>query len=332
MPAVYRYYIRTYMKSGTSFNSHEFIAPLLFGGIQQFTTSFNKDQMRSELELYLETDEIEQILQNDENHFARLWSTDIVWQELLYRLHAIDDNISTIPQGGLSARTAFITGFAKIKSQQQSELDFLSANHFIRTKNIGERKITLTKLEEQNIELDNYNYQVIMPIIIDTLLTKSTILNLSLRNLTRLPRRIFNFPELLHFLKNLEIMNCSHNHLMLIPNEMQMLTSLRMFVCHYNFLQSLPDSLFELPCLEKLYVGNNAIEKIEDTHFWSATLKVVDLDGNYLDQITDAVRLKLRTLQPRKMLLLEPFDYVSGFVNSIEESLSEYSRANRLGI
>jgi len=80
-------------------------------------------------------------------------------------------------------------------------------------------------------------------------------LDISDKNLTKLPLKIFKLTSLRTFY-------CNNNQLTKLPKELGRLTSLNVLYCSDNKLAELPKEIGQLTSLYKLYCSNNKLTKL----------------------------------------------------------------------
>lgn len=324
------------MLNGVSQTQEQITKTLIFSAPIPQTLNYFKIMLEIELKPFLADDDIKDLIQKNEKNLNSFKNVDNIWQQLFDRLRAIDNTI--VRSGGQSYRQAFIAGFLLISMRQIEEYNFLSVvNHLKSQITVTDgAAVPLTILEKRSQELNAHHLKKIIPLIDQAIANKSFSLDLSLKNLTRLPREIFENPAYLHFWENLRIFNCSFNHLLVIPEEIVMLNSLFIFYCDHNALKSLPDRLFKLPFLQSVFASCNLISEISNEHTWSPKLKIVDLEGNFLDNLSNQEKLSLNLRQPSKTITsINDFTFEPLFIGLDEsynhDSFKENHSVNRPG-
>lgn len=101
-------------------------------------------------------------------------------------------------------------------------------------------------------------------------------LNLSKRNLSRVPNEISQFPNLYH-------LNLSNNQITELPSFILKLTQLEEALLQSNQLTNLPAGFNQLTHLRELYLGDNQLQALPDLSNLK-NLEILILRGNPLSQ------------------------------------------------
>ena len=98
------------------------------------------------------------------------------------------------------------------------------------------------------------------------ILTSSTFIDLSNKNLNKIPKEVFNLTALTH-------LDISNNHIGMIPEEIGNLTNLRVLALNGITATKLPDSIINLSNLEELYIYIEGLRLTDKQKRWIKKLK-----------------------------------------------------------
>lgn len=104
----------------------------------------------------------------------------------------------------------------------------------------------LNTMQEIDVLLNAINIALIIPIITYSILLEKKELDLTGKQLTRIPEQILTDPNYQKFWTKLKRFICASNQLRTIPESISVCVKLEYFSCHSNILAYLPQSLSEL--------------------------------------------------------------------------------------
>jgi|GEM_PF-6523707 len=243
---------------------------------------------------YLEPEELKTLRLTCKPLLQLVGSSDMLWQPLLNRLHAIDETISVLPDKGKSIRDTFIRGFETVKSRQQTEISDLlaednetklSCHHIVE----HDKSVTLGTLEKTSAQLDSYHCDIIADCIKLEIENNTHRLELPWVGITRLPVALFTMPQYASFWQTLTSLNLNDNYLQILPAWIGKLSSLEKLNVAENKIQALPSALKNLIHLQELHVDNNELAFIANWIGQLSKLKKINCSNNCLLVLPESI-------------------------------------------
>lgn len=218
-------------------------------------------------------------------------NTDILWQPLLNRLHAIDNTIKVTPKIGKNIRETFIEGFLHVVEHQADEIRLVTIHHAQMLQELqidfgDNHPITLDILERRSELLDNINCVIIKKFIDKN---PGNILEIiGPYNLSRFPGKILLGINGDYF-NQLEILNLTGNNLWSIPNNISLCQNLKEFHCCENLLSELPESICHISTLEFLCCHDNILTQLPNRLDELVNLKKIVCDSNQITHLPNNI-------------------------------------------
>lgn len=248
-------------------------------------------------------------------------NTDLLWQPLLNRLHAIDTTISVTPQPGKTIRETFIAGFNHVKQRQFDDINHLRMNDFLETDDVQtgfdhSTPTTLDILEHRHEILINLNCKIIQKCIDEqpgemlsigesvaiSLFPKEIIegknrpyfTNLRILRLSLSPIR--TLPDNIDLCENLEELHCCESSIIKLPESLVNLKKLRVLCCHSNELTELPEGICELANLSEIDCDSNRIRHLPANIGSLVNLRKLDISHNRISALPESMIYILHNL------------------------------------
>jgi Leucine-rich repeat (LRR) protein len=306
-------------------NGIEYKDKLLMPAYNDFIVNSFPQEIWLEFARYLEPQEL-YALQRVAKPLMHLGGTDLLWQPLLNRVHAIDDTISTNVKPEQSIRQAFIDGFTLIKSTQQEEIDGLSAfhkklgkKHFLKT-TIHTNKTILTHLEATHGELEHFNRSLLVPVLAQAKVKALRIISFDYIGISRVPNDIFLNAEYTDLYKGVIGLSFDRNKIRKLPKSISALAALRVITFSHNFLQSLPDALGELKELRTLGCTENHLQLLPESLSKLENFQNLICNRNDLQEIPASLIYKFGTEWADMTLKDQRKSPLMGRISSLKKS------------
>lgn len=241
-------------------------------------------------------------------------NTDLLWQPLLNRLHAIDTTISVTPQPGKTIRETFIAGFNQVNQRQFDDLNHLHMNDFLEINDVQlgfdpSTPTTLDILEMRQEILVKLNCTIIQKCIDDQpgemlSIGESVAISLfpkeildgknrayfaSLKSIRLTLSPIRTLPDNIDVCENLEELHCCESSMIKLPESLSNLKKLRVLCCHSNELTELPEGICELANLIEIDCDTNRITYLPANIGNLVNLRTMDISHNRISALPESM-------------------------------------------